>query len=74
MNRAPTLGDVVRAFKARASRAVGAPIWQRNYYEHIIRNERAHQAIRDYISNNPANWPADQLHPNAPANQFNREW
>jgi REP element-mobilizing transposase RayT len=48
--------------------------WQRNYYEHIIRNERAHQAIRDYIHNNPANWHADQLYPNAPTNQFNQEW
>jgi REP element-mobilizing transposase RayT len=48
--------------------------WQRNYYEHIIRNERAHQAIRDYIHNNPANWHADQLYPNAPTNQFNQDW
>ena len=37
-------------------------LWQRNYYEHIIRNERALIAIRNYIRNNPANWPQDQLH------------
>jgi REP element-mobilizing transposase RayT len=49
-------------------------LWQRNYYEHIIRNERALNAIRQYISDNPANWQADQLHPTAPQNKFNIDW
>jgi REP element-mobilizing transposase RayT len=49
-------------------------LWQRNFYEHIIRNERALHAIREYIINNPANWPADQLHPDAAANKFNSTW
>lgn len=31
-------------------------LWQRNYYEHIIRNERAYFIISEYIRNNPANW------------------
>lgn len=48
--------------------------WQRNYYEHIIRNERALQAIRTYILNNPINWNKDQLHPDAPDNQFKQDW
>ena len=34
-------------------------LWQRNYYEHIIRNERALQRIRQYIINNPARWDMD---------------
>jgi REP element-mobilizing transposase RayT len=37
-------------------------IWQRNYYEHIIRNEMAYQNIRNYIIKNPANWKKDALH------------
>jgi putative transposase len=37
------------------------PIWQRNYYEHIIRNEHAYQRIADYIINNPENWKKDKF-------------
>lgn len=36
-------------------------IWQRNYYEHIIRNEKSLYAIREYIINNPLNWEKDEL-------------
>jgi REP element-mobilizing transposase RayT len=34
-------------------------IWQRNYYEHIIRNEESHNKIAAYIRNNPASWEED---------------
>ena len=67
INRAPTLGDVVRAFKARVSVAInrlrttsGAPIWQRNYYEHIIRNDQSLNRIRQYIRDNPSRWARDR--------------
>ncbi|MCI0730580.1 MAG: hypothetical protein L0332_28195 [Chloroflexi bacterium] len=50
------------------------PFWQRNFFEHIIRNERELEAIRQYIANNPAMWDKDQLHPNAPVNKFNQTW
>jgi putative transposase len=67
---APTLGDVVRTFKSisaillnrRLSRT-GRPLWQRNYYEHIIRNERSLNAIRNYILNNPIRWSDDPENP-----------
>ncbi len=36
-------------------------IWQRNYYEHIIRTEQAYSKISDYITNNPLNWEIDKL-------------
>jgi putative transposase len=36
-------------------------IWQRNYYEHIIRNENAYHRIADYIINNPQNWEKDKF-------------
>lgn len=36
-------------------------IWQRNYYEHIIRNEKAYQRISNYIKTNPINWEKDRL-------------
>ena len=35
-------------------------LWQRNYYEHVIRNERDYQAVFDYILNNPRNWEMDE--------------
>ena len=38
-------------------------LWQRNYWEHIIRNEESYQRISQYILKNPAKWVEDQLHP-----------
>lgn len=38
-------------------------IWQRNYYEHIIRNEQSYQTISNYIINNPAKWDDDKFYP-----------
>jgi REP element-mobilizing transposase RayT len=67
---APTLGNVVRAFKSisaisinRALDRQGIPLWQRNYYERVIRNEQELTAIRQYIVENPARWNDDENHP-----------
>ena len=64
----PTLGQVVRAFKAVVTRRIRLTgetgfAWQRNYYEHIIRNERELTAIRQYIRDNPAHWVEDSENP-----------
>ncbi len=64
----PTLGQVVRAFKAATTRLIrqggkGDFAWQRNYYEHIIRNEAEFHRIAQYIHANPANWVMDQENP-----------
>lgn len=45
----------------------GARIWQRNYYEHIIRNEESFNRIREYIVNNPLQWELDRENPNVGA-------
>ncbi len=73
-----SLGAIVGNFKSITTRRIngmkhtpGGQVWQRNYWEHIIRNERAFQRIRQYIENNPALWEQDQLHPDAPPNPFN---
>jgi REP element-mobilizing transposase RayT len=42
---------------------VSFPFWQRNYYEHVIRNETDLEEIREYIQNNPLKWPEDENHP-----------
>jgi putative transposase len=39
------------------------PVWQRNYYEHVIRDEDDYNRIIEYISTNPQRWPEDSLHP-----------
>ncbi len=60
-----TIGSVVRGFKIgvtqwfRQNTALYT-IWQRNYYEHIIRHERALNAIRRYILENPLRWSLDR--------------
>ncbi|KJS74862.1 MAG: transposase [Serpentinimonas sp.] len=82
MNRAPTLGDIVRAFKAvvtRRLRQMGLAefSWQRNYYEHIIRNDEALNHIREYIVNNPLQWALDRENPENAGGAMNRaptEW
>jgi REP element-mobilizing transposase RayT len=64
-----SLGAILQNFKSVTARkvnhirsATSTPIWQRNYYEHIIRNERELERIRLYIANNPCQWIADDLH------------
>jgi len=70
------LPELVRAFKAFSTRRInelwdtsGQSVWQRNYYEHIIRSEKSLDAIRQYIEANPTNWSFDLENPaNIPAN------
>jgi putative transposase len=61
--RPGSLNAIVQNFKSistrranRANRTLGSHLWQRDYYEHIIRDERALDAIRRYIDTNPAQW------------------
>lgn len=69
---APTLGNVVGAYKSIAANewrkycqenniSAGTP-WQRNYYEHVIRNEQDLFEVRNYIQNNPLQWQLDELY------------
>jgi putative transposase len=66
------LSEIVRAFKSFSARRIneyrntpGVPVWQRNYYEHIIRDDRSLNAIRQYIHSNPQNWKYDRNNPSA---------
>jgi len=70
--KARPLGAVMRGFKAAATGALAAaghrldhPLWQRNYYGHIIRSEESLEAIRAYIADNPARWAEDRQNPAA---------
>jgi putative transposase len=59
---------LIGRFKMQAAKQIntrrntpGIPIWQRNYWERIIRDEHEMQSVRQYICNNPAQWPQDDL-------------
>lgn len=65
-----SISEIIRGFKTFSARQInqirhikGVPVWQRNYYDRIIRNEASLQQIRQYIQNNPLSWQQDQLHP-----------
>jgi putative transposase len=71
----PTLGKILGAFKSIVNNnyIIGVKtndwepfnkrLWQRNYYEHIVRDDSALQKIREYIQSNPRTWQTDSLHP-----------
>jgi len=70
-NPAPTVGNIVGYFKYQTTKQInnikqipGTKLWQRNYYEHIIRNENDYNRIYEYTQNNPLQWELDSLHPN----------
>lgn len=83
---APTLGDVIGAFKSRVTveyiRGVKTfgwtpfdrRLWQRNYYEHIIRNEETLNCIRRYIAENPIRWTFDRENPFAVEIESEETW
>ncbi|GBD26328.1 hypothetical protein HRbin30_01660 [bacterium HR30] len=61
---------VIRSFKSAVTKHIneqrstpGAQIWQRNYYEHIIRDEVSLNRIRQYIVDNPLRWDLDRENP-----------
>lgn len=61
------LTEIVRGFKTFSSRSInrirhtpGVPVWQRGYYEHVIRNEESLNRIREYIITNPQRWELDR--------------
>ena len=71
-----SLGAMVAGFKSTVTKRInqtrntpGAGLWQRNYYEHIIRNDDELNHIRQYIIDNPLQWETDRENPNVEAVQ-----
>jgi len=63
------LPEIIRQLKTFSARQInvrrrtpGVPLWQRNYYEHIIQNEKSYGEIATYIANNPTYWEIDRLY------------
>jgi putative transposase len=68
-DRAPTLGTILAYFKYQSAKQInlshhtpGFKLWQRNYFEHIIRSDEEYFAIKQYIQDNPENWQEDKLY------------
>jgi putative transposase len=66
----PTVGKIMRRFKSMSAIAVNKsrsrslqPLWQRNYWERVVRDEKELHGMQEYIVNNPRQWELDKLHP-----------
>ena len=64
------IGSIIRGFKSATTKRINQlrnmpenPVWQRNYYEHVIRSENELNCIREYIKNNPLRWQYDKENP-----------
>jgi hypothetical protein len=65
-----SLGAVVGSFKSAVTKRInihrntpGVPVWHRNYYEHIVRDDFEMNRVREYIAGNPAQWLEDEENP-----------
>jgi REP element-mobilizing transposase RayT len=56
--------EYIRGVKTLNWQAFNKKVWQRNYYEHIIRNFEDYRRISDYINTNPQNWQDDMFYMN----------
>jgi len=56
--------DCLEIFKQKNPDEMMGKLWQRNYHEHIIRNEQSYQRVSEYIINNPAKWKDDKFYNN----------
>lgn len=70
----PALGKIIAYFKYQSTKHInkhhntpGKRIWQKNYYDHVIRDDIDLQRLCQYIQNNPRKWELDQLHPDNPS-------
>lgn len=58
-----TTNEYIRSVKQHGWAPFPGKLWQRNYYEHVVRNEKELTRIREYIKNNPAQWDTDKDNP-----------
>ncbi len=71
---ARSLGAFVAGFKSAVTKRInemrhtpGSPVWQRNYYEHVVRDDEELLRVREYILHNPLDWENDRENPSRPA-------
>ena len=59
---APTISTVVRLMKGAVSKQAGFSVWQKGFYDHVIRSEQDYLDIWNYIEGNPGKWTEDKLY------------
>ncbi len=59
---APTISTVVNQTKGIVSKKAGFSVWQKGFYDHVIRNDKDYQDIWNYIEGNPSKWTEDKLY------------
>ena len=60
--RAPTISQIINQLKGYSTKQIGRAIWQRSYYDHIIRDEADYTARYNYILDNPRRWAEDEYY------------
>lgn len=70
VSKVPALARLMQMFKSFSTRRInnirhtpGSPVWQRGYWEHIVRSEHGLASIREYIAANPLKWAIDRENP-----------
>ena len=58
----PTISRVIKQCKEYVTKQIGFSPWQRNYHDHVIRNQEDYNRIAEYIENNPARWAEDRYY------------
>ena len=69
-----TTDEYIHGVKAASWLPFDSRLWQRNYYEHVIRNEDSLNRIRQYILANPAQWAIDRENPAATTREPEEAW
>ena len=59
---APTISRIIQQFKGSVSKQIGFSVWQKSFYDRIIRNEHDYQEIWQYIETNPLKWGDDEYY------------
>jgi len=57
---APAISRIVKQFKGTITKQIGFPIWQKSFYDHIIRDEKDYLVRWNYIDTNPERWGEDE--------------
>ena len=58
----PTISRVVQQLKGTVTKKIGKAIWQKGFYDHVIRDEQDYLVRRKYIEENPVKWAMDEYH------------
>ena len=59
---APTISTVINQTKGVVSKKAGFPVWQKGFYDHVIRGDRDYRDVWNYIQGNPGKWKEDKLY------------